>query len=252
MRRKSPLIARFDRMAPAMENLPDFYDWVVGVFSHYHLAKDASIADVGCGPGALLERLAGLGYGRLLGTDFSQASLKLAAPRAPGARLLLHDIEEAPLPETQDVVLMTTVMDFLASPHPALANVRATLRPGGLFFVTIRNLWAYFPWYHLRGLAGSLERLPRARHWLLQLTTPLALRRGDWPYEAMYTPRDARSMLAKAGFRIVGVHGAQVLPMLWVPGVPWMRALQRVLEGSMGLVAPPWLKYRLMFVCTAP
>jgi SAM-dependent methyltransferase len=246
---KSAVVEHYDRHASAMENLPEFYDWLTNVFKSCSVPAGAVIADVGCGTGALIERLQHLGYSNLSGVDISTACLELTTRRVGGVSVALHDVEHAPLPMQCDVIFMTGVLDFLANPDSALRHTRASLREGGLLLITIRNLLAYFPWYHLRFLANYVERCARLRHWFLHLTTPLGLRRNDQPFEHMYTPGEARQALQAAGFQVVREHADQILPMLWISGLPWLTSGTRWLDRSLGPAVPRWLKFRYVFVC---
>lgn len=246
---KSAVVQHYNEYAREMENVADFYDWVVGIFERCSVPLDASIVDVGCGTGALLERLRQLGYMQLTGVDISAACLALARERVGGAQLELQDIEQSPLSGQYDAALMTTVVDFLAEPRAALEHVRDALRPGGLFLLSIRNVMAYFPWYHLRFLSRHMGRWPRLRHWFLHLTTPLGLRRNDQPVERMYRPAEARVLLRMAGFRVEAEYGGQILPMLWIPGLPRLTSCVRGLDRTVGVVVPRWLKFRYAFAC---
>lgn len=163
---RAALARHYSEWAPAMENVAPFYAWVVAAVERW-VPRKAAIVDVGCGTGALLRHLAQRGYGHLTGVDIAPGCLDLAARRAPTARLALHDVEAAPLPERYDAALVTTVIDFVADPEAALANVHASLHPGGLLLLTIRNKLAFFPLYHLRGLARALAFSPRLAHWFL-------------------------------------------------------------------------------------
>lgn len=241
------LAALYDRHAAEMENTAHFYRWVAQAVERYGLDRDAAILDAGCGPGALLEELHRRGYRNLAGLDFSPACLRLAAARNLPARLTLGDLTAAPLAGPYDAILMTGVIDFVADPRAALRHVRAGLRPAGRLFLTIRNLRAYWPWYHLRPLARRLDRRPRARHWFLHLTTPLSLRRDDYPIDEMYTPGRMRAMLRDGGFAVEAERSAGLLPMLWIDGRPRLLGLMRRVDALLPSAGP--LGYRYLFVC---
>jgi SAM-dependent methyltransferase len=244
-------VAHYDQHASAMRNQDYFYNWLVKAVRQHVPNQKASICDIGCGPGALLARLWCAGYTQLTGVDFSSKCLALADHAVPCITLARHDIARAPLPASYDALLMTSVLDFLPEPVCALANARQSLRPGGVLLVTVRNRSAYWPLYHLRGLAGRLGRAPRLRHWFLWFTTPLGMRREDQPFERVYTLAEARNLIRAAGLTPVAAGGMMRLPMLWIPGLPrligvmiWADRVTAPLLGSAGC-------YYIAFACKA-
>jgi 2-polyprenyl-3-methyl-5-hydroxy-6-metoxy-1,4-benzoquinol methylase len=247
MANNETLVSIYDRNAPDMENVSPFYEWAMGVFNQYQVPYDASIIDIGCGTGAVIARLYKQGYRNLTGVDFSPGCLRLAAAKGLPICLSRHDIVEEPLSEEYDAVLMTGVIDLVTNPRAALRNVRVGLKEQGLFFISIRNLTAYFPWYHLRFLARKLERWPRAKHWFLHFTTPLSMRRNEYPVDEMFTASQARDLLRDCGFEIVGEHSAQILPMLWIWDLTRLVRMMQWIDGRVG--SPGVLGYRYMFVC---
>jgi SAM-dependent methyltransferase len=244
-------IAHYDKHAPAMENVTDFYDWLQRVLTEYAFPRSFRVADIGCGTGALLERLQHLGYSNVSGYDFSPGCLRIASERLPGVPFAEHNIEAGPLPQRYDLLLITGVLDFLADPIEALKNVRASLAPGGYALITIRNLHAYWPWYHLRGIAPLLKPIPRLHYWFLYFSTPLALRRNDQPIERMYTPQSVHSLLERVGLEVISTTGSQILPMLYIPGLPLSQQLSSILDSTVGRWAPHAMRYRYGLLCRA-
>lgn len=194
------VVEHFDRYAGLMENQPWFYDWVLAVWERYAIPFEAEICDVGCGTGTLLTKLHTRGYRDLSGTDFAPGCVAVTRQALPSVHVFLHDIELAPLPRKFDVITATTVIDFVTEPESAIRNIVATLRPGGLAFITVRNRQAYWPLYYLRGLAEVIPN-ERLRHWFLWFTTPLALRRRNWPGERIYSLAESPRLLHAGGLR---------------------------------------------------
>jgi SAM-dependent methyltransferase len=232
-----------------MENLARFYDWVSKVVSDYSIPHDARICDIGCGTGALLERLRLMGFESLSGIDFATACVSATRARVPGAEISRHDIELAPLLSRYDVITLTTVLDFLSNPAQALENIRQSLAPTGIVFVTIRNRLAYWPWYHLRGLSAHIPST-WLRRWYLWLTTPLGLRRIDQPFEQVFSVNEGRQLLLKAGLSPVAEYGHQVLPMLWLEEIPAMLRFARLLEDFSHKLTGKTRYYYYLFVCS--
>lgn len=246
---RARIVEHYNRWAPVMENVSDFYRWVLYVLGKEGISKEARIVDVGCGTGALLRLLGDAGYLSLTGVDFSPECLALSGRQAQPVSLYLHDVETGPLREPCDVALMTGVVDFLATPDVALSNVRASLADHGYLLLTIRNRMAYFPWYHLRHLSRFLEFSPRLAHWFLWLTTPLAMRRSDQPFERIYAPAQMRQMLRTRGFRVAREYGSEILPMLWIPELRPTIWCMRKLDLVVRELPPLSLCFRYMFVC---
>ncbi len=118
-----------------------------------HLAPDATILDLGCGPGTitvdLAERVPG---GRVLGVDREPAVLEqaraLARERdARNVDFAVGDVYDLDLARgTFDVVFVHQVLQHLREPVRALRALRAVLAPGGLLAVRESDYGA-FTWY---------------------------------------------------------------------------------------------------------
>jgi len=96
------------------------------------------VADLGCGPGELLERLAG--SARLaIGVDSSQRMLELAGARLAGranVSLRLGELEHLPLREAEvQAATLSMVLHHLSDPQAVLAEARRVLAPGGTLLV---------------------------------------------------------------------------------------------------------------------
>jgi SAM-dependent methyltransferase len=110
------------------------------------LPPGARLLDVGCGTGATLEHLAGLGY-RAAGLDPSELLLERARRRNPRLELVRGRAERLPWPERSlDGVLCECVLSLLEQPGRALDEFRRVLRPGG--HLVLSDLYR-------RGAAGS-------------------------------------------------------------------------------------------------
>lgn len=241
------LVRIYDQHAPDMENVAVFYEWVLDVFSQYNVPLDRSILDVGCGTGHLAVRLYQSGYHHISGTDFSQGCLNIAAAHNLPMELFQHDIVTAPVPKVYDIVFTTGVIDLVTDPLAALRNISQSLESESLLFISIRNLDAYAPWYHLAPLASKLNRWPRAKHWFYQFTTPLSLRRDDYPVDNMFTPSEMREMLQRSGLTVIGEHSTMILPMFWIWDMPRLLGVMKRVNRLVG--SPGRLGYRYMFVC---
>ena len=100
--------------------------------------------DVGCGAGTYTRLLCEQGY-HAIGIDYAVPSLFKARERS-GAQAqpvgwLSADVQQLPLQDqSADGVLCLGVMQALADPGPALAELRRVLKPGGELWVDALNV----------------------------------------------------------------------------------------------------------------
>lgn len=231
-----------------MENTSFFYEGVMNIFHSLKIFTNSSICDIGCGTGALLRKIFENGYDNLTGVDISEASVTLTQKRVPGAKVFTHDIEINPLGTKFDLIFLTGVIDFLPNPQQALQNLSNSLKPDGIAIISIRNLQAYWPWFHFRGLAKYI-RPARLHHWFLWFTTPLGLRRYDQPFETVFTPKQARKLINGAGLSSSKEMGFQWLPMLWIPGSKRMIKIASALERISQKLPGNTRYYYYIFIC---
>jgi ubiquinone/menaquinone biosynthesis C-methylase UbiE len=98
-----------------------------------------AVADIGCGPGTDLGRLAdAVGIdGSVVGVDREPRMLAEARRRLahrPNVEVRRGDVHELPLPDgSVDRARADRVLQHVLDPPRALAEVRRALRPGGLF-----------------------------------------------------------------------------------------------------------------------
>ena len=100
------------------------------------------VLDVGCGPGALTERLAErVGAEHVSAADPSEPFVAACAARVPGADVRQAAAEALPWPdEAFDAVLAQLVVNFMRDPHAGVAEMRRVVRPGG---VAAACTWEY-------------------------------------------------------------------------------------------------------------
>lgn len=121
------------------------------------LPATASIADMGCGAGALLLRCAKMGFS-CIGIDISDEMCNQAARLAQNegvsnrVRLLHGNVENPPLPaQSQDVIMSRNLLWNLPHPQQAYKAWIAALKPGGRLIVGDGN--------HYRWLTSEKYRL---------------------------------------------------------------------------------------------
>ncbi|MFD0527219.1 methyltransferase domain-containing protein [Kitasatospora arboriphila] len=97
----------------------------------------ATVLDLGCGPGTDLDSLATAAgpAGRVIGVDHDRAAVDTAAARTagrPAVEVRLGDLHDLPLPDgAADRARTDRVLQHVADPGRALAEIRRVLRPGG-------------------------------------------------------------------------------------------------------------------------
>jgi SAM-dependent methyltransferase len=119
------------------------YDRFMGRYSHElapsliefaGIEPGLRVLDVGCGPGALSERLAGMvGTQQLAAVDPSEPFVAACRERVPGADVRRGDAEELSWEgDAFDAALAQLVVNFLRDPLMAASEMRRVVRPGGV------------------------------------------------------------------------------------------------------------------------
>jgi SAM-dependent methyltransferase len=140
----------------------------------FNLTARSRILDVGCGSGAILQRLAAIGFQDLTGVD---PFLKAATPSGP-VRLLKADIEE--IGGRFDFIMFNHSLEHVLNPEATLSAARRLLSETGHCLVRIPTC-SSFAWQHY------------GRNWV-QL---------DPPRHVVIFSRDGLSRLAaRVGFRL--------------------------------------------------
>lgn len=162
-----------------------------------HVPSDARILDAGCGAGPALRFLKQRGFVPY-GSDLIEYPLRQARQIIPEARLAQCDSDKA-LPYRDgsfDVILMSEVIEHVASPEFTLREVLRVLRKDGAVAVTTPNLWdvrrVYYP---------ALGRV-----WSGD---------ADATHQTLFDPQSLRNVLQGAGFQNVQVQ-AGFKPMGWI------------------------------------
>jgi ubiquinone/menaquinone biosynthesis C-methylase UbiE len=101
-----------------------------------------AVVDVGCGPGALTERLVErAGAKNVAAADPSEPFVAAATERAPGADVRLAAAEELPWEDDRfDAALSQLVVNFMRDADKGVSEMRRVVRPGG---VAAACTWSY-------------------------------------------------------------------------------------------------------------
>ena len=135
-----------------LESAPDpsRYDWVgivgeadlceaPGIVARW-LPSGVSLLDIGCGSGAITERVNQGKNNRVMGVELD--ATRAAAARARGLNVITGLADETFFAEHGpfDVILFTDVLEHLPNPSQTLALAIGGLRPGGLIIASVPNV----------------------------------------------------------------------------------------------------------------
>jgi len=131
MTRRAPSPSPYEALPAGRELRPGGTALTDRALAACALPTGARLLDVGCGTGATLAHLAGLGF-RAAGLDPSDLLLERARHRDSRLELVHGRAERLPWPERSlDGVLCECVLSLLEEPGRALDEFRRVLRPGG-------------------------------------------------------------------------------------------------------------------------
>ena len=201
---------------------------------HAPLAAGATVVDLGAGHGGVAGALAARGL-RALAVDHRRPP---AVP--PGVEYLEADLDAgfaAPvLARTQqpvDAVTALDVLEHLAQPERAMAELRQLLRPGGQLLASTGNVA-----YLVVRLCLLLGMFNYGKKGILDLT-----------HKRLFTVRSFCRLLETNGFRVESVRGFGPPIRDMVGQSLWWRAVDRV-AGWLARVWPRLFAYQMLVVAT--
>jgi ubiquinone/menaquinone biosynthesis C-methylase UbiE len=136
-----PVLEEYSALAPHYDRRwASYIDTSVReTLRRFEVEPGQSVLDVGCGTGALLERLAATAPGaRLSGVDLSPEMLEEARKKL-GAAIPLKQSNVNNLPFAShefDVVVSTNALHYFRNPAAALEEMARVLRPNGRLVIT--------------------------------------------------------------------------------------------------------------------
>ncbi|HWI17192.1 MAG TPA: class I SAM-dependent methyltransferase [Vicinamibacterales bacterium] len=130
--------------------------------------RPLDVLEVGCGIGGVIGSLRQLPNLRLTGSEIYIHGLRYAKSRLPDVEFIQLDATNIPFREAFDVIGAFDVLEHIPDDERAMSEVAKTVRPGGLFIVTVPQ----YPWmwsrlddlvhhkrrYTRRELVGKLEK----------------------------------------------------------------------------------------------
>jgi len=135
------VLREYDRLAPDYDRRWSFYvdATLRETLRRFELRPGQRLLDVGCGTGALLERLARSVPGaELSGVDASARMLAVARRRlGEDVHLARSGAEALPFPDRAfDCVVSTNALHYFPDAKRALDEMTRVLRPGGILVIT--------------------------------------------------------------------------------------------------------------------
>ena len=169
--------------------------------------RAASVVDVGCGTGALLDRHAPLD-GTYLGLDVSDQMLDRLRGKYGGAEIVQADMDRRfNLARRFDLAVCEFSFNYFERPDIALENLSRLVRPGGVLFLALlepkRQLYASCPHRFGRRCPTLFHtgRTFEGRGFRVRVDEPFGVTGGyRWP---RIEDRVARAVPALANYRIV-------------------------------------------------
>ncbi len=165
-----------------------YYDYLIRIYKE-RIPPGASVVDVGCGTGAILDALK---PARGLGLDLSPRMVELAKAKHPALEFRAEDIAQPAgvADPPYDYVLLSDVVEHLPDVDAALEGLKAYGGPKTTYVATCINpLWA--PIMHLAEALGL--KLPEGDHQWIGL-------------------EDLRLMLERHGYVVEEAAGRMLLP----------------------------------------
>ena len=147
------VIEHFDHLS-ATGSWSHLYSVADGFTYHFHVrrrrvlellpVKLGRVADVGCGPGVMVEAVLSRG-GTFDGVDLSPEMVREAREKfghLGNVSFREGSIEELTLPDAgYDQALCMAVIEYLSTPRRAMAEIARILKPGGIAIVTVPKRW---------------------------------------------------------------------------------------------------------------
>jgi SAM-dependent methyltransferase len=127
----------------------------------FHVPPGASVLEIGCGTGDLLQSLQ---PARGVGIDISPKAVEIARTKYPGLTFLAADAEEPPLSEHFDYIILSDVIGYLGDVQRAFDQLARLCHPRTRVILTYFNyIWA--PILHLGERLG-MKRPQPDQNWL--------------------------------------------------------------------------------------
>jgi len=148
------------------------------MLAHYYgllIPASASVLEVGCGSGDLLNRLKAA---RRVGVDLSEKQIELARDLSPECEFHVQAGESLDLKERFDYIIISDTLNFAADVQRLLERLHHVSHPGTRLIVNYPSaLWR--PVYAIAAAVGLKSRAPRS-NWLATADIQGLMELADW------------------------------------------------------------------------
>lgn len=132
--RKQDVIDFFDRLAPQWDADMIRSDEIIGkILDGAQVHEGVHVLDVACGTGVLIPDYLSRNVASVTGVDISPEMVKIAQSKFPQdkVRILCADIEQLPLEEKFDCVMVYNAFPHFPEPENLIRVLAGHLKPGG-------------------------------------------------------------------------------------------------------------------------
>ncbi len=171
------------------------------------IKKGDKILDLGCGNGRLFEIVNGAEY---IGVDISEKMIEIAKTRYPQAQFLVTSPLLLPFPDnTFDKVFCLSVLHHIPSEQLRrrfLGEIKRVLKPEGLLFLTVWNLWNKLSIKKLLLKYTILKLIGKSKLDFFDIFLPWKDSKGNiiiQRYLHVFTLNSLKNTLKEAGFKIL-------------------------------------------------
>lgn len=193
-----------------------------------------TVLDLGCGVGWFGDMARQRGA-RVVGLDFAEAALRLAAEHHPEIALVRGDATRVPFPDAAfDLVLLNDIIEHLAE-EPGRAMIAETfrvLKPGGALIVDTDNDAFLMQRKGFKRLNEWLERDTPQKRALVEIKKTFT---APTLHIKIYTTDELRDLLTSCGY---GIERFDTYPYIAVPSrdavlnLPLVRSVLRSCKGD--------------------
>ena len=156
--------------------------------------KNIKILDLGCGGGLVCEPLCRLGA-KVTGIDFVENNIKVAKLHAKKNNLqinyLIKDIENLPIKEKYDVIILFEVLEHIQDWKMILNKIKINLNKNGLLFLSTINRNIISNILAIKIAENILKWIPKNTH----------------DYKKLIKPDELEKVLKKENYSIIDFSG---------------------------------------------
>jgi SAM-dependent methyltransferase len=157
-------------------------------YYRFLIPSGSKVLEIGCGNGALLERLP---KADITGLDISPDQIESAKARLPHGRFFVGAGESFILAETFDIIIISDTLNLAADVQAMLSQALRMAHPGTRLILNFHNTL----WRPIRSLAQ-----------MLRMVTPA-------PPSSWLSSGDVRNLLALSGWDLISQNSRILLPM---------------------------------------